>query len=237
MNALWPWLLTALAVLCAAWAWARRRPPPAPARRKPRATPPVAVQPRVMLGRGELRVWRWLQDVFPEHHVMVKLPVTRFCKPRDRSAAEGLFNMLSGVYCTFTLADDTGRAIGCVDVMDLRRLSRGNRQLKQNLLAQCHIGYWLLTPDVLPEAWAIRAEFLGLGATESSAAPLTDSAELQAARHNLVETLDRRRSDRRSSQMAPLDINSGISRFTDWGQLDSFPIPLEERGEHAPSRR
>jgi hypothetical protein len=155
-----------------------------------------------MLGRTELHTWHWLRQVFPEHHVMVKLPVTRFCKPRDRSAAEGLFAMLSGVYCTFTLADETGRAIGCVDVMDPHRLSRGNRQLKQNLLAQCHVGYWLLTPDALPEPWAIRAEFLGLGATESNAG---ESVELQTARDNLVETLDRRRNDRRSSQMAPLE--------------------------------
>ena len=225
MNALWPWLLTALAVLCAAWLW-RRRAPAAPPRKR-RAAQPVAVQPRAMLGRTELQVWRWLQQVFPDHHVMAKLPVTRFCMPRDPATAESLFAMLGGVYCTFTLCDEAGRAIGCVDVVGARRLSRGNRQLKQTLLSQCHVGYWLLTPDAMPEPWAIRAEFLGLGATESSVAPVPDTTELKTARHHLVETLDRKRSDRRS-QLAPLE-GGGEPRITDWGQPDSFPVPLDDR--------
>ena len=225
MNALWPWLLTALAVLCAAWLW-RRRAAPAP-RAKRRVVQAVSVQPRAMLNRTELQVWRWLQQVFPDHRIMVKLPVTRFCMPRDPTAAEGLFAMLTGVYCTFTLTDDAGRAVGCVDVVGERRLSRGNRQLKQTLLSQCQVGYWVMAPDTMPEPWAIRAEFLGLDATDPGFAPSSESMQLQTARHNLVETLDRRRSDRRS-QLAPLE-GAGDAGFSNWGQPDSFPMPLDDR--------
>ena len=55
----------------------------------------------------------------------------------------------------------------------------------------------------------------------------TEPDELRTARDNLVETLDRKRSDRRS-QMAPLEAGDGASRITDWGQPDSFPVPLDD---------
>jgi len=223
-------LLLAAAALGVLWWWSRRA---AAGRRKARRAPqPVAVQPRPMLGRAELPIWLWLRQVFPDHAIMVKLPLTRFSMPRDAAAAEGLFAMLGGVYCTFTLCDNQGRAVGCVDVMGERKLSRGNRQLKQTLLSQCHVGYWVMTANALPEPWAIRAEFLGHGADADAHPPETTAPDkLQTARHSLVETLDRRRSDR-SSQMGSLESGADSQNFTAWGQPDSFPVPLDDRRSH-----
>lgn len=217
-------LLLAAAALGAVWLSRQAAAGRQKARRAPQA---VAVQPRPMLGRGELPIWHWLRQVFPEHAIMVKLPLTRFSMPRDPAAANDLFAMLGGLYCTFTLCDNRGRAAGCVDVIGARKLSRGNRQLKQTLLSQCRVGYWVLTADTLPEPWAIRAEFLGHGADGTQPPATTEPDELRTARDNLVETLDRKRSDRRS-QMAPLEAGDGASRITDWGQPDSFPVPLDD---------
>lgn len=230
MNALGPWLgvgvLLAAAALAALWLQRRHAARQRQARR--RAPQPVAVQARPMLGRAELQIWHWLRQVFPEHAVMVKLPVTRFSTPRDAAAAEGLFAMLGGLYCTFTLCDRQGRAIGCVDVVGARKLSRGNRQLKQTLLSQCQVGYWVMTADTLPEPWVIRAEFLGPEAEGAHAPAATAPDELKTARHHLVETLDRKRLHRRS-QLAPLEPGAGGSGLSDWGQPDSFPVPLDDR--------
>ena len=40
------------------------------------------LNPRPLANSGERHVWHWLRQTFPEHHVMVKLPVTRFTMPR-----------------------------------------------------------------------------------------------------------------------------------------------------------
>lgn len=47
---------------------------------------------------------------------MVKLPVTRFTMPQVREESQHWFQMLSGVYCTFTVCNVEGQVIGCVDV-------------------------------------------------------------------------------------------------------------------------
>ena len=56
-----------------------------------------------MANSQERKVWRWLVRVFFDHHVMVKIPVTRFTMPRAKENSEHWYQMLSGVYCTFTV--------------------------------------------------------------------------------------------------------------------------------------
>ena len=64
-------LLLAAAALGAVWLSQRAAARRQKARRAPGA---VTVRPRPMLGRGELPIWHWLRQVFPEHAIMVKLP-------------------------------------------------------------------------------------------------------------------------------------------------------------------
>lgn len=237
MDSSLQWVLV-LALLAAialgAWrlAMAERR-----ARRTKRLPQHLPVRARSVLSRTEREVWRWLREAFPSHHVMVKLPLTRFTMPRQPEDATTWFPRLGTLYCTFTLCDELGRVIGCVDVMGERRLPRGNRQLKQLLLSQCHISYWALTPDTLPDPWTIRAEFLGITAAELPLGPASDSVELQTARQQLEEVLDRNRSFRRSRQteLEPADAESELQRLSGWGQPDSLPMPLEPDAFDAPS--
>lgn len=163
-----------------------------PSRRLPQQWP---LQPRRLASSAERRVWRWLRAAFPDHQVMVKLPVTRFTMPLQADKGQEWFEVLRGAYCTFTVCDDHGQVIGGVDVMDGHGPSRANRHLKQSLLAQCGIGYWVVASDSLPEPQRVRAAFLGAGAADL--APRADAqAELQAVRHQLHEALDRNRHHR-----------------------------------------
>ncbi len=232
MNSSLQWtLLIALLVGMAsglAWMYASERR----ARRSKRLPQHLPVRPRPVLSRPEHRVWLWLREAFPQHHVMVKMPLTRFTMPHNVEDARTWFPRLGTLYCTFTLCDDRGRVVGCVDVMGERRLPRGNRQLKQLLMSQCHIGYRALTPDALPDFWTIRAELLGVAEAELPLPPVSDWSELQTARQQLEEVLDRNRSFRRSRQSAlqpltPLERDADPREFTSWGQPDSLPMPLE----------
>jgi hypothetical protein len=194
------------------------------ARQMPRQWP---LNPRPVANSTERRVWQWLHATFPHHHVVPKLPLTRFTMPRDPNDGNQWFDMLSSAYCSFTICDDQARVVGCVDVLGPRGLSRSNRQLKQTLLAQCGIGYWVLSADSLPAAEAIRAEFLGVAHPDTQhAAQSSTRAELETVRNQLHEMLDRNRERRylRTSSV-PLDTDD----VTPWPQADSFLGTLDSR--------
>lgn len=119
---------------------------------------------RVLLSIEELEVLRWVQSIFPEHLVMVKLPVLRFTAPlggQKSTATPRWQPLLDGVYCTFTVCTIHGVVVGCVDVTGKRGLSKANRDLKESLLSDCHIAYRVVRSDKLPLGSAMRAAFLG----------------------------------------------------------------------------
>ena len=78
-----PWLIAVLAPALLAGgallyrAWDERQ---ARARRRiPKQWP---LDTRAIANTEELQVWHWLSRAFYDHHVMIKLPVTRFTLPR-----------------------------------------------------------------------------------------------------------------------------------------------------------
>lgn len=189
-----------------------------PKRVLPRTWP---LNPRPLASTEERKVWHWLHQTFPECHVLPKLPLTRFTMPRDPSQGSEWFNVLSGAYCSFTLCDDQTRVIGCVDVRGTRILPRDNQLMKQSLLGQCGIGYWVISPDELPEAQAIRTDFLGLSNAEARTTTTTDQARLDSVRQRLHEALDRNRGQRYHLG-ADGDTRDPDAGLTPWPQPDSF---------------
>ena len=89
-----------------------------------------------MASSAECVVWHWLNRVFFDHHIMIKIPVTRFTLPSGKENGAHWYQLLSGVYCTFTVCASDGHVVGCVDVLGPNGISRSNRQLKVTLLSQ-----------------------------------------------------------------------------------------------------
>lgn len=119
---------------------------------------------RVLVTNQEHQVLTWLRATFPEHLVMVKLPVLRFTMPIDKQKNGGgsrWQELLGGVNCTFTLCTTNGNVVGCVDVLGKRAISKANRRLKESLLSDCNIAYTVVTSKALPDGSAMRAAFLG----------------------------------------------------------------------------
>ena len=199
---------------------------------------------RVLANSEERKVWHWLCGAFPDHHIMLKLPVTRFTLPRSKEQGLHWYHMLSGVYCTLTVCAPDGRVIGCVDVPGNNRISRSNRQLKQTLLSQCGIAYWVVASNNLPSLLEIRTEFLG---ETVIAAPQNqhDESVMDATRQKLRASLSHQRQGRHSD-LAPLtpmaghrsdadsesqqNSDSGFSNFSSGlHQENSFLVPLDSR--------
>ncbi|MDO5691011.1 MAG: DUF2726 domain-containing protein [Pseudomonadota bacterium] len=193
--------------------------------------------PRPLANSTERQVWQWLQKVFPDHFIMVKLPVTRFTMPREAGEGEEWFDILSRAYCSFAVCSRDGHVVGCVDVVNPHGPTRHNRQLKQTLLSQCGIAYWVLEPEALPPAEALRAEFLGVPEPEpetktetepETPAPRDALAEVETLRSQLHEALDRNRNYR---HQRTLDSSDQVdAQVTHWPQADSFLGTMDSRG-------
>lgn len=222
-----------LGALIHAW-WLRRI---ARARRRiPKHWP---LRQRLVAGSEERKVWRWLAEAFPDHSVMVKMPVTRFTLPITKELGLHWFELLSGLYCTFTVTTADGQVIGCVDVAGQLRLPRKNRILKETLLNQCGIAYIVLESIHLPSVQDIRTEFLGdMASMPHDRAHERSQAAIISASTSLRESLKRQRTTRDSGH-APLTPNgddnhdslnhNDSSTFPILWQQNSFIMPLDSR--------
>ena len=235
----WVWiglaLVAGLAVgaLVHTW-WAKRE---ASAKRRIPRQWPLTV--RSLVNSKERRVWRWLVRAFLDHHVMVKMPVTRFTMPTQKDQGQHWFQLLSGVYCTFTICTAEGVVIGCVDVPGPLGLSLSNQTLKHTLLTQSRIGYWVVDPDHMPSVSEIRSGFIAdKDATASERERERYESQFNASRANLQATVTRRRakpgSSNRSDSTFGQESNFGPdsrpfdSQLSSW-QHDSFTAPLDSR--------
>jgi Protein of unknown function (DUF2726) len=177
-------------------------------RRLPKRWPLTA---RLVANTEERKVWRWLSGAFFEHSVMIKIPVTRFTMPRSQQQGLHWYELLSGVYCTFTVVTPGGQVIGCVDVNTRQRRSRSNYKLKETLLTQCGVAYMVVEPNHLPTLPEIRSEFLGELASMTRDHE-RDEAAIRVASTTLRASLMQQRKTRQSDR-APLSADGPDSRF------------------------
>ena len=202
------------------------------------------LSPRAIINSEERKIWRWLELAFVDYSVMVKLPVTRFSIPN--SAEQGLrwYELLTSLYCTFTVVRADGRVMGCVDLPSRAGRPSKAQRMKASMLAQCSIAYFILQHGAEPTVAQIRFKFLG---EMASAMPQGNyqAAAVQAASSSLRSSITRSRQIRHNhsgpaplaaSSPAPLTIGSNSdyaglpsSGFNAQWQDDSFIMPLDSR--------
>ncbi|MEC5213342.1 hypothetical protein RCH06_001888 [Polaromonas sp. CG_9.5] len=156
------------ALLCAAWL--RRK-----TKIKPRLPDHWPLRARKIVSGHEKKVWVWLRSCFPDHIVMVKVPILRFTMLHDtynasinantladsRAKSEHWLELLEGIYTTFTISTAGGTIIGCVDVSGKPTFTKGSHELKETLLLDCGIAYIVVSAEKLPTAVSMRSSFLG----------------------------------------------------------------------------
>ncbi|OOG35962.1 hypothetical protein B0B52_21930 [Polaromonas sp. A23] len=147
---------------------------------------------RVLMNSEELRVWHWMINTFEDHHVLVKMPVTRFTRPNASEDSLHWYEMLQHTTCTFSVCASDGHVIGCVDIPKSFGLPLKVRSFKTSLLAQCGISYAVLNPSMLPSPEVLRNEFLGEAATKARHLK-REAAVLEVARISLKKTLAQQR--------------------------------------------
>lgn len=197
-------------------------------KRIPREWP---LKARPLVNNREKQVWVWLLKVMFDQQILVKVPVTRYTAPLMQSDAAHWYQLLNGLYCTFTICSLDGQVIGCIDVPGPQGLSMGNQALKHKLLTQCGMHYWVVDPDQLPHLIQLRTAFLG-----EHAAPATDNSQLDSrlkdVSDNLHAIVDRQRQRKEVAQLnasMPNTSEFAESRISGGWDQNSFITTLDSR--------
>lgn len=103
-------------------------------------------------------VWLWLKQVFPEHEVLVKVPVLRFLSGSSGDLKAMI--QIKDIYCSFTVCSPKGRVLGCIDVPGAKGLKASRRDLKKKLFESCGLPYAVFGAQDLPTHEALRTFFL-----------------------------------------------------------------------------
>ena len=139
MSSALAWILVLItAASVGAWAYLllrRRRP-------KELALPAEwSLTARPVFGQHERRVHRQLREALPQQVILAKLPLVRFCHPTDPGQMRFWFDLLGAIHVSFAVCSQSGRVLAAIDLEDGRSPSRRSMQIKQAVLAACHIRY------------------------------------------------------------------------------------------------
>ena len=198
------------------------------------------LSPRKIANTRERIVWAWICQTFDDYAIMIKMPVTRFVFPSTPEQGQTWYQILTNVYCTFTVVDAGGRVVGCVDVMNPQANDQRSYKLKRSLLGSCGVAYAVVDSTFLPESAKIRADFIGHQDQHQRLNDARKTAAATEAANQLRSSLYKQRQTRATGS-APLspdaDLDSQLpSHLTtgsgqlgqDW-QKNSFLMPLDSR--------
>lgn len=160
---------------------------------------------RSVVKHNEAIIWRWVRASFPNQRVLLKLPFSRFTSPIDPITGREYYDMLNGLYATFTITDREGKVLGCIDLVSSMQGTTSSQRIKEGVLLQLGIAYEVLQGTSLPTPAAIRMAILD----EHADAADSTFEELDGARVQLQELLGRQRYRRHPehSEFRPSDLH------------------------------
>lgn len=167
-----------------------------------------------LASRDELQVWRWLEEVFPDHHVLVKVPFTGFIEPNNRGGDAHWQALLSTVTFACAVADRKGAVLGCMDVLSRGEMADRSHAFKRELLARAGLPYWIIESQRRPDAAMLREKFTGVGAGQAKVRHGAQPAQPPAAAVVLegrgLSRVSSNASDLTKAGMTPLHLKSTL---------------------------
>ena len=133
--------LALVAVAVMALTWQRKQKPSSPA-----MPDEWALTGRAVFSTSERRIYRTLRETLPNHVVLAKLPLVRFCQPIDFGRTRYWYDLLGTNYVSFAICAPNGRVLAAIDI-DKDRNSDNDPQLRRSMkikravLRSCRIRY------------------------------------------------------------------------------------------------
>lgn len=212
----------------AGWGWRTRQ------QRQPKGWPrDFKLNARPVFTTEERLLFRELKAALPQHVVLAKLNMLRFCQTANEHQARWWFDRLHALTVTFAVCTPNGAVISVID-LDTRRRNTSERgqRLKEAVLEACRIRYIRCQPGHWPRPallaqWALGGPLAASAAmnnsrtSPSAATPSTpETSPLVAARAELAQKLHQRRAER-------------ASRFQDSGFASDSFFALDSRFDEA----
>lgn len=188
---------------------------------------------RPLFTTEERLMFRELKAALPNHVVLAKINLLRFCQANRDSEARLWFDRLHPLTVSFAVCTPNGTVVSAIDLeAPNRKVSARGQRLKEATLDACRVRYLRCVagqrPDIITLAqWALGAAPLHVPGAES---PLVQ------ARVELAQKLHRRRAERaeRSRESSFQDSSFGDSFFATDSRFDaanSTPAPLADSQE------
>jgi hypothetical protein len=144
-----PWVIalaSGFGLLSLALIWSLRRPTA--------ASKPLPLEwsltARPVFSADERRVYRLLKEALPQHAILSKLPLVRFCQPTETSEVRYWFDLLGAIHVSFAICSPNGRVLAALDLESERSVSGRSAQIKQSVLSACRVRYLRCPADKLP---------------------------------------------------------------------------------------
>lgn len=139
----------------AVWLWLRN---------KKQASPPLpnewALTARAVFTTSERRVYRLLTETLPNHVILSKLPLVRFCQPIELGQLRYWYDILGANYVSFAICAPNGRVLAAIDI-NKDRASETNLgrsvKIKRAVLRSCRVRYLRTPAGKLPTTAEIYA--------------------------------------------------------------------------------
>ena len=156
-----------------------------------------ALSPRPVFSSDEKRLYRQLREALPQHVVLAKLPLVRFCQPLDPRRVRYWYDLMAGSHVAFAICSASGRVLAVVDIETERSSSRRTQIIKRSVLEACRVRYLRCKPDDLPSVAELQG-LLPLPVLNAAMAPAKPSP-VDVTRERLSNTVASRRQARQNT--------------------------------------
>lgn len=167
--------------------------------RRRRARPSFAELPadwplnaRSVFSADERQVYRQLRAALPQHIVLAKLPLVRFCQPPRQGDVRYWFQLLGAIHVTFAICNEAGDVLAVVDLESRRGSSRRAQDIKDAVVAACNVRYLRCAPGEVPSLPELR----GLVPPLVEPAPVLPVSQTSAKPSNTVAHRRQERANR-----------------------------------------
>lgn len=193
---------------------------------------------RPIFSTHERALYRDLKAALPQHVILAKVGLLRFCHSGDEKHAREWYERLNHLNVSMAICSPNGAVVSVIDIDTGHsgRSAQKHHRTKEAVMEACRIRYVRCQPGQWPQAellapWALGQQ--GSAATASASKPHSGMHDkLNSAGHELASKLKQRRAERKTgwseSGFSQDSFFATDSRFDHLSAANSMPGTLDE---------
>jgi hypothetical protein len=183
---------------------------------------------RPLFGVHERALFRELRAALPNHVVLAKVSLLRFCQSADSFDAKSWYDRLQALHISLLVCTPNGTVISAIDIDTMPgKAARRSQKLKEAVLEACRIRYLRCLPGQWPQAQLLAAWALG---GHTGQGPDAQPGPLHDAGDQLARKLKERRAERAARWAESSFSQDSFFAFDHHvdGAANSAPAPLHD---------